>query len=683
VEKLKRTPRRSLDCAAVKVLASAVVTRHGVPKGPEGLSPMQTALLNQDGPVVLASAPTGSGKSHVYRRAVEMGERVLFIVPTRRLAANQAAALREDMGAAGWPERDVAEKIAVFTADASAKLRDAGVTSVDLWRRSRLPQLRPGHRGEIIFTSPEALSQLMLNPWKGDGLGDIGPAILMKTFDRIVFDEFHLIGSRGFGLVSLVAGLAVAKPWGPAPGRVSLLSATPVDPLPVLERLGVPREAVQTITEEILTGRDLLENQNIRMLHGGVCIEFVEAESPLDILREMDGEITDLPDGRTATLIYDTLNDLQRDKDGIMAFAERIGLGPGRYFIDNSIDAQATGDEWRGRSRVIEGRRLVAATSTIEVGVTLPGLVLQIMDPGFTPLSFMQRFGRVARGHLDGRVIVRVTKEMLGCRPWLRALVTMIGSRGGGISIQELSVFMAEQARLDKRFAIPDGAAEMLDQDPGDPDVPHSQPVIAIDYFDSLSVRAAFTAGLYWKILIDRMRERGHPAHVKAIATSAPKLSWVLRGWIEAVGNGRLEGGKTWIEAFERAALNLRDFAPTVRVIGCDGQAYDVSEVWLVINTIILDDCQIYADDKGRAVVHLRRPIDWRRLLRPKGERGHHERDALLPYRKRSFSIGLAPVERFAEAARRLEVGLTTREKAIVRQAVRLVELTGIIPYID
>ena len=70
-----------MDC-----LAQFVVPRHVVPLDSNRLSPMQAALHATTSPCVIASAPTGSGKSYVYQRLVAEGQRVLFVVPTIQLA---------------------------------------------------------------------------------------------------------------------------------------------------------------------------------------------------------------------------------------------------------------------------------------------------------------------------------------------------------------------------------------------------------------------------------------------------------------------------------------------------------------------------------------------------------------------------------------------------------------------
>ena len=72
------------------------IRAHSVPTLPSGLSLMQERLLRSDKFVRLVSAPTGSGKSYAFMRAVlDDGARVLFIVPTKRLLQNLIDDARE------------------------------------------------------------------------------------------------------------------------------------------------------------------------------------------------------------------------------------------------------------------------------------------------------------------------------------------------------------------------------------------------------------------------------------------------------------------------------------------------------------------------------------------------------------------------------------------------------------
>lgn len=61
------------------------------------MSEFQNQLLNDPSLVRMAEAPAGCGKSYAFLRAVLNGDRVLFVVPTRRLAMNLISTLQHDM----------------------------------------------------------------------------------------------------------------------------------------------------------------------------------------------------------------------------------------------------------------------------------------------------------------------------------------------------------------------------------------------------------------------------------------------------------------------------------------------------------------------------------------------------------------------------------------------------------
>lgn len=662
------------------LIAHTVIPRHGVSCNSNGLSAMQAALLDTDRPMTLASAPTGAGKSYVYRRAVQRGERVLFVVPTRRLAQNQVVALRQDLRRDGWSEADLAQKIAEWTGDTAAEMRKKGL-DVRRHRLSRLPELRYGERGEIIFITPETLSSLLLNPVVGEGLGDVGMPTLMGSFDRIVFDEFHLTQAQGLGLISLCIGLITRGPWGrevedgPARAKVSLLSATPIDIRPVMARLGIPLGAESLIAETIIDAAQLAPTD--RLLHGDVSVEFARADSPLDLLCEMQGEIAALPEDRSALVLYDALTDLQRDVPDLLAIAENLGLlATDGFLVDSSIDGQRDA-AWCGRGKSLDHRRLIAATSTVEVGVTIPGLSLMIMDPGFTPLSFMQRLGRVARGAIDGRVIVRIGAAMPSERPWLKRLLERVTAGGGCLSIQDLSVFMSEMARIGHRFSLPDTAERDQFWETGDG-------ADGMDFFAGMPMRAAFAAGVYWTILEDRLHRRGLINTAIAIHAAAPVTARVTRGWLDQVADGlRRDGGPAWRSSFEAQACILRDFSPTVGVIGIDGQRFDVSEAWLTLHTTLLDQFPATVDTDGRSMLLVDDGHSWNEFLRAGGSRPLYQRTAMLPYHKKSVLLGRAPVEEFVRAVGCLGGDLSSDRMCAAQTAARLVSATGIVPYVD
>ena len=75
------------------------IARHCVAQLDNGLSPLQQALLEEPRRIRIVDAPTGAGKTYAFQQALRNGKRILFIVPTRRLAQNIAASLINDLAA--------------------------------------------------------------------------------------------------------------------------------------------------------------------------------------------------------------------------------------------------------------------------------------------------------------------------------------------------------------------------------------------------------------------------------------------------------------------------------------------------------------------------------------------------------------------------------------------------------
>jgi len=101
---------------------------------------------------------------------------------------------------------------------------------------------------------------------------------VLDFFDHIVFDEFHSIEARGFGLAALCARLVTAEnPDGSRFGRakVSFLSATPLDIRPVLEKIGTPAAVIAQL-------REVLVDEG-RAVHGDVALSFTSRETLTEV----------------------------------------------------------------------------------------------------------------------------------------------------------------------------------------------------------------------------------------------------------------------------------------------------------------------------------------------------------------------------------------------------------------
>jgi len=229
------------------------IARHWVAHGEGGLSPLQQALLHEQQPIRIAAAPTGAGKSYAFQRALtDQGARVLFIVPTRRLAQNLAAGLLAALShEPGWGRERAERRVAVWSSDQTSALKARGIARISGYRLRQMSALDISNSGgEMIIAIPEVVSALLSRRFLDSGLSGHGVFELLTGFDHIVFDEFHTIEPRGFGLAGLLARLvAVPEAQGPGFGsaRLSFLSAAPLDLIPVLTRLGVPEQAIAVL----------------------------------------------------------------------------------------------------------------------------------------------------------------------------------------------------------------------------------------------------------------------------------------------------------------------------------------------------------------------------------------------------------------------------------------------------
>jgi CRISPR-associated endonuclease/helicase Cas3 len=284
-----------------------IVERHCVAEGEHGLSPLQQALIHEPRRIRIAEAPTGAGKSYAFQRAMrDAGQRVLFIVPTRRLAQNLAAGLIQDLAqASGWSLARAEGQVAVWSSDQTAALHAAGETRVSGVRLRQMGALRRGSRdGEMIIAIPEVVSALLVKRRLEAGHAGKGIFDLLDEFDHIVLDEFHTIEARGFGLAALFARLVSVsrEPGVVGYGRakLSFLSATPLDLAPALCAVGVPDSEIAVLSESV--------GSQGRALHGDVALEMVDADSLYELIRQRLSQIAaEIRAGNQVVVIYNRL----------------------------------------------------------------------------------------------------------------------------------------------------------------------------------------------------------------------------------------------------------------------------------------------------------------------------------------------------------------------------------------
>ena len=557
---------------------SLTVARHAVPVEADGLSPLQRALINDPARVRIAEAPTGAGKSYAFQRALrDQGQRILFIVPTRRLAQNLAMGLIQDLiQVDGWAPARAEGVVALWSADQTAILKEQGITQISGLRLRQMAALQlGGDDGEMIVAVPEVVSALLARRPLLPGQAALGVFDLLDAFDHIVFDEFHSIEARGFGLAGLFARLATApheQGSGYGRARISFLSATPLEIQPTLEQLGMPVTQISRLREAIQTEG--------RLVHGDVRLTLTEDERLYDLLlRQLPAVTAELAAGRQVVVIYNALADLERDLPALAYHLPAAGIEPQRVLVVNSVrDSIATGLHQggfaTGRRRDPLAYDLILATASVEMGVTFRNANLMLMEPGFEPMNFLQRYGRAARRGADGQVFVRVDGSEQGRKPWLRELRRWVEARADQVvGIQELTQVLSESVRQD--FQAPSL------QTHGDSPT-----------FGQLPRQAVACTGLYWNLLLDHpSNQKAVRQHLLAHRPDSAKLLYALEQEVRHLAaEPDLEPYvNRWLALFRAQGHDLRGIEPKVKVITDEGETLEYPRLWLQRETEVFE----------------------------------------------------------------------------------------------
>jgi CRISPR-associated helicase Cas3 len=540
-----------------------IIKRHCVASYPTTqLSPLQTELLNRQEKVRIAAAPTGTGKSYAFQWAMlHRQERILFVVPTRRLAQNLIRSLAEGLEEAGWSSAKIQTKMALWSSDKTKQLQGEGIKEIGIRRVREVYELdttRVG--GEMILAVPEVVSHILLRAPGAikSGQSDTGIFDFLSCFDHIVFDEFHTITARGFGLAAVFAKLAAEMDSYRT--KVSFLSATPLEIQPVLAKLEVPETQIALLRETI--------NDTGRVIHGNVELSFEEAATLADLLaNQVETLKAEIAKNRQIVIIYNSLAELQQQLVQLEQIIQQAGIAPQDCLLINSLDdsrpeVKASRSFAVGRLQPPEKFKVLIATSSVEMGVTFAANVL-LMEPGLEPLNFLQRYGRAARGDYDGQVIVRIDESIKKNQPWVRQLVHWAEQHNRQIvPIQALTEQLSQAVM--KEFQTP------IAEKPA--------------YFGKLPSRAAYTAGLYWQALTKHRSNQGHRAEqLKRYAPKPAKIIYILLMQVRQMEADKQFGksAKNWCDRFEAEVKVLRDIGRSIRVIEGNGNAFTARILWL------------------------------------------------------------------------------------------------------
>ena len=572
-----------------------IIRAHSVPVLASGLSAMQEILLRSEKFVRLVSAPTGSGKSYAFMRSVlDEDKHVLFIVPTKRLLQNLIEDARgqareqlrkqgwEDDRSRAWTHEQIIEWSGNQTPDG-----DESLTA------TRVRQFLSGgmlSAGRIIFAIPEVVVQ-MISGIRMVGASAVNPFLYLRRFDHIVFDEFHTIDDRSFGLACLLSLLAVTE----RQGKVSLLSATPIDVTRVLERVGVAPDDIEKINEKIVDGHP----PGHRPIHGNVTVSLRECALPESVRLSLDEVRRSVAGGRAVIVIYDSLKDLKQEEPAVRTLLHQIGIPDGKILTMSSIDdsEQKPGEMRRGRRYADpRGYDVLLCTSLVEVGVNFRS-TLMFMAPGHGLASFVQRVGRVSRGAENGQVIVSLSEQRRRRDAWTRRVAEVVESNDemnvGAFTAQILRDVQQrmEPTRKEAEYTAEDGATM---------------------FYRRVSWRGAFWAALFIvAVQQTKMKvQKGARERLRQISSPVVKFVAAKIREIEAVEvvNGNQRRGsqphKLWLKALLASALTYRDIGATVTVVDPNGTRHSVREAFLHHATDLLGR-HIVSEEDGERLIHL------------------------------------------------------------------------------
>lgn len=646
------------------------VVRHCVAQLDNGLSPLQQALLDEPKRVRIVDAPTGAGKTYAFQQALLHDQRILFIVPTRRLAQNIVAGLINDLVKSHHWKPEVAErKVQIWSSDQTTTLHEQGVENIRGYRVRQMQALdstRSG--GEMIVAVPEVVSQLLHRAYLDKGQSGFGVFDVLSDFDHIVFDEFHTIEARGLGLAALFAKLASvpteAGGNGYGQAKVSLLSATPLDIRPILEKLDVPGSQIAELHESITSEG--------RSLHGNVRLILESLPDMPAVLQKYLKRVKDeVGQNRQVVMIYNALADLKRQLPNLISILKKANIPANQVLVINSIDdsgenTQSGQGYYAGRKQNPDDFSVLIATASVEMGVTFRAANVMLMEPGFAPMNFLQRYGRAARRGADGIVIVRTDSALLDHHPWLRELCGWIKEEAGhAVSIQALSQVLSRSVQA--RFRE---GEEVL-------------------YFGTLQQQAVYASGLYWQALL---RHKSNKTHRREhLLRSQPISSKHLYGLLKQFAALETDDyysrtAVAWRELLFAQVLNLRDIGRKVKVILGNGLEQWVPVIWLQRETEVMSRYTAQLDANGQEYFQLWEELDDELL--PLDERNHAIRKLSVSFphtgRQLELDAGNGLVREWVKHLKNMrdpdtEMAWEDHPDAM-KAAEQLVRLTGLVP---
>lgn len=343
----------------------------------------------------IITAPTGTGKSYAFpfpvlnsmklSGGIDSSKKVrgLIVLPTNALISELTENFKQT-----YPQLSINQ----ITGSELDKLEIKGFNR---WRKS----IEIALESDLVITNPDIINFAMHGGYHQyswtNKTGETRFTSFLDKFNYIIFDEYHLYDEAQIANILTLVKLreCFLQHYKPKKGSINgvrflFVSATPEKALKqLLKKDGYEYEE---IIEEIV-----VDKYNARPIHGELEIDFYDCKDIFKLIRDKILEIKEVVSTKKILLILNRLRDVQE-------LAKELEI-----LLPNSIIYQSTGyvSKNENHSEKIKRANIIIATNKAEVGVNYD-VEYCIMQTGKHYQNFIQRFGRVSRGDLNGKIII-------------------------------------------------------------------------------------------------------------------------------------------------------------------------------------------------------------------------------------------------------------------------------------
>lgn len=348
----------------------------------------------------IITAPTGTGKSYAFPFPVlnskqkiknidEPGDVAgLIVLPTNALISELTASFKRT-----YPHLNINQ----ITGPELDKYEIKGYAR---WQKA----IEIAENSDLVITNPDIINYAMhggYHQWiSHNKTGDTRFSRFLDTFNYLIFDEYHLYDEAQIANILTLVKLreyflpnSASRKEDVQGIRFFFVSATPEEGLKKI--LESEEYEYEEIIEEIIA-----DSSEARQIHGTLEVEFVDSNDIKALIRAKIPEMKEVIQKQKILLILDNLRDVQEMEKELQPYFSKYTIYCSTGYVSKEENHQDK----------IKAANLIIATNKAEVGVNYD-VEYCIMQPGKYFQNFVQRFGRVSRGDLDGKIIVYIEQK--------------------------------------------------------------------------------------------------------------------------------------------------------------------------------------------------------------------------------------------------------------------------------